>query len=285
MIDLKKEMIRNLDAYLNVEETLNVISSLEEQFNLDELQKISEAACQDGACKELAFWVVPFLYNLSKRVSDDNKIQLYIEAGMVYAYSYEIEEFISEELKLCMKKARYNFQDDMIEYVLKNRFDIIDEYYLIGSLITFYNHRLGASLLYGNLFAYENDVELDLECVYHHKLCVNIKDDGVWCNDKLQINKEKIEEMVLFIKKWKKNDDVNDLLELVNAILQKINLPQMRNADKMECKDTKEMFVIVGTILSYLGYNDEAGKYFYMLNDLECPICNNKFMIAEQWEL
>lgn len=39
MIDLKKEMIRNLDSYLNVEETLNVISSLEEQFNLDELQK------------------------------------------------------------------------------------------------------------------------------------------------------------------------------------------------------------------------------------------------------
>ena len=69
MIYLTKEMIRNLDSYSNLDEILNVISSLEQEFNLDELQKISEAACQEGACKDFAFWVVPFLYNLSKNVN------------------------------------------------------------------------------------------------------------------------------------------------------------------------------------------------------------------------
>lgn len=285
MIYLTKEMIRNLDSYSNLDEILNVISSLEEEFNLDELQKISEAACQEGACKDFAFWVVPFLYNLSKNVADDNKMQLYIEAGMIYAYSYEIEKSISKELKLCMEKAINNFRDDVMGYILKNRFDITDEYYLIGSLITFYDQRFGASLLYGNLFAYEDDVELDLECDYHHELSINIKDDGVWCDDKLQNNKRVIEEIVLLIKMWKNKNDVKDLLELINAVLDKGSLPKMRNMDKMECKGTKEMFVIVGTIFSYLGYNNEAKKYFYMLNDLECPICNNKFMIADKWDM
>lgn len=284
MVNLNKEIIASLDSYSYSEDILDMITKLENDFNVDYLYDLSEASCQEGACKELVFWVIPFLFNLSEKASDADKIHIYIEAGMLYAYCFEIEDKISRELKDNMNMAIENFQRESIDYYLTNKFNIMEEYYLIGVILTFYQQKLGASILYGNLFAYESELELEVKCSYQHEMDVHITNNGVVCNGTSPVNAVNVDEVLLLLRAWERQGEKQDLLSLLNQVFFIYNLQKLNRFEDVGNRGAQELFVVLGTMLGYAGYVSESIKYYFMLESISCNVCHEDYILADLWD-
>ena len=280
---LNKDIVADLDSYAYDEDVIRVITKLENKFNEDELYYLSEAACQEGACKELVFWVIPFLSKLSDMVKDADKIHIYIEAGMLYAYCYEIEDRISLEMRDKLNLAVANLQKKSIDYYLMNKHNIMDEYYLIGAILTFYHQKFGASILYGNLFAYESELELEMHCPQQHEINVLITNDGIGGKRYKPVNTGKGDEVLWLVRKWKRQRTKQDLLLLLNRTLLKYNMQELNCFDELSNREAQDLFVVLGTMLGYAGYVSEALKYYLMMEPISCSACREDYFLADLW--
>lgn len=102
---LDKKLIETLDSYSFDEDIVKWVTRLEDEFDVNDLLALSDAVCQAGACNELAFAVLPFMLRLIEDVSEGNKLHLFVESAMIYAYSYEIEDKIPDNLMCCLKET------------------------------------------------------------------------------------------------------------------------------------------------------------------------------------
>ncbi|WP_177241731.1 hypothetical protein [Selenomonas ruminantium] len=255
---------------------------MEDEFDVNDLLALSDAVCQAGACKELAFAVLPFMLRLSEDVSEENKLHLFVESAMIYAYSYEIEDKIPDNLMCCLKDTVSKYRNKILEYYLANSFELTDEYYLVAAIMTFYNQKWGASILYGNLFPYESEIELDCCCPNLHDIVLYVNDDGICClGEQPATNRSASNVMELSPKADKSN--IQELLDVINKVLADKGLHTLKQFEEISESEAGVVFIVMGTMLMYAGYNEQAKRYCYMLNSIECPVCHQKFIPAEQW--
>lgn len=279
---LDKKLIETLDSYSFDEDIVKWVTRLEDEFDVNDLLALSDAVCQAGACKELAFAVLPFMLRLSEDVSEENKLHLFVESAMIYAYSYEIEDKIPDNLMCCLKETVSKYRNKILEYYLAYSFELTDEYYLVAAIMTFYNQKWGASILYGNLFPYESEIELDCCCPNLHDIVLYVNDDGICClGEQPATNRSASNVMELSPKEDKSN--IQELLDVINKVLADKGLHTLKQFEEISESEAGVVFIVMGTMLMYAGYNEQAKRYYYMLNSIECPVCHQKFIPAEQW--
>ena len=73
------------------------------------------------------------------------------------------------------------------------------------------------------------------------------------------------------------------LLALINCRLGDNGLPAIKQFAEISKAEARGLFVVLGTMLEYAGYREEANRYYHMLAAVTCPICKQWFVLADRW--
>jgi hypothetical protein len=73
------------------------------------------------------------------------------------------------------------------------------------------------------------------------------------------------------------------LLALINCRLGDNGLPAIKQFAEISKAEARALFVVLGTMLEYAGYREEANRYSHMLATVTCPVCKQRFVLADRW--
>lgn len=60
-------------------------------------------------------------------------------------------------------------------------------------------------------------------------------------------------------------------------------MPAIKQFAEISKAEARALFVVLGTMLEYAGYREEANRYYHMLATVTCPVCKQRFVLADRW--